>query len=96
MYAKKNSCDLEEYKAFRRIEELKSELEDPWEDDDDDDGDVLVKGENTKQRKLLLYLLGNSDGCYCSQVFTLLYMKLAEILDKPIQVELVTPVKLRL
>ena len=42
------SCDLEEYKALQnRIEELKSELEDPWidDDDDDDDGDVpaLIK-----------------------------------------------------
>ena len=42
----KTECDLEEYKALQeRIEELKSELEDPWEDDDDDDGDVpaLIK-----------------------------------------------------
>ena len=41
------SCDLEEYKDLQnRIEELKSELEDPWiDDDDDDDGDVpaLIK-----------------------------------------------------
>ena len=45
-FDKKTSCDLEEYKALQeRIEELKSELEDPWEDDDDDDGDVpaLIK-----------------------------------------------------
>ena len=37
-FEKKTECDLEEYKALQqRIEELKSELEDPWEDDDDDD-----------------------------------------------------------
>ena len=44
-FEKKTSCDLEEYKALQdRIEELKSELEDPW-DDEDDDGDVpaLIK-----------------------------------------------------
>jgi hypothetical protein len=36
------SCDLEEYKDLQnRIDELKNELEDPWnDDDDDDDGDV--------------------------------------------------------
>jgi len=40
-FEKKTECDLEEYKALQqRIEELKSELEDPWEDDDDDDGNV--------------------------------------------------------
>ena len=39
-FHKKTECDLEEYKALQeRIEELKSELEDPW-DDEDDDGDV--------------------------------------------------------
>ena len=39
-FQKKTECDLEEYKALQdRIEELKFELEDPW-DDDDDDGDV--------------------------------------------------------
>ena len=39
------TCDLEEYKALqKRIEKLKSELEDPWEDDDDDDdGDIVVR-----------------------------------------------------
>ena len=45
-FERKTECDLEEYKALQeRIEELKSELEDPWEDDDDDDGDVpaLIK-----------------------------------------------------
>ncbi len=37
------SCDLEEYKALQeRIEELKMELEDPWEEDDDD-GDIVVR-----------------------------------------------------
>ena len=44
-FEKKTSCDLEEYKALQeRIEELKSELEDPW-DDEDDDGNVpaLIK-----------------------------------------------------
>mgnify|MGYP001489000093 CR=1 FL=1 len=44
-FDKKTSCDLEEYKALQeRIEELKSELEDP-EEDDDDDGDIpaLIK-----------------------------------------------------
>ena len=40
-FERKTECDLEEYKALQeRIEELKSELEDPWEDEDDDDGDV--------------------------------------------------------
>ena len=42
-FEKPNSCDLEEYKALQdRIEELKLELEDPWEDDDDDDEGGLV------------------------------------------------------
>ena len=37
-FEKKTECDLEEYKALQqRIEELKSELEDPWDDDEDDD-----------------------------------------------------------
>ena len=37
------SCDLEGYKALQeRIEELKMELEDPWEEDDDD-GDIVVR-----------------------------------------------------
>ena len=41
-FDKPNSCDLEEYKALQeRIEELKTELEDPWEDDDD--GDIVVR-----------------------------------------------------
>ena len=39
-FQSKTECDLEEYRDLQnRIEELKSELEDPWEDDDDD-GDV--------------------------------------------------------
>ena len=38
---KPTSCDLDEYQALQaRIEELKLELEDPYEDEDDDDGDV--------------------------------------------------------
>ena len=44
-FDKKTECNLEEYKDLQnRIEELKQELEDPW-DDDDDDGDVpaLIK-----------------------------------------------------
>ncbi len=37
------SCDLEDYKELQeRIKELKTELEDPWEDDDDD-GDIIVR-----------------------------------------------------
>ena len=40
-FDRKTECDLEEYRDLQnRIEELKAELEDPWEDDDDDDGDV--------------------------------------------------------
>ena len=40
-FDEKTSCDLEQYKALQdRIEELKLELEDPWDDEDDDDGDV--------------------------------------------------------
>ena len=36
------SCDLEDYKELQeRIKELKTELEDPWEDDDD--GDIVVR-----------------------------------------------------
>ena len=39
------SCDLEEYQDLQnRINELREELEDPWEDDDDDDdGDIVVR-----------------------------------------------------
>ena len=42
-FQKKTECDIEEYRDLQnRIEELKQELEDPWDDeeDDDDDGDV--------------------------------------------------------
>ena len=42
-FQRKTECDLEEYRDLQnRIEELKQELEDPWDDDDedDDDGDV--------------------------------------------------------
>ena len=45
-FEKKTECDLEEYRALQDIiQELKSELEDPWNDEDDDDGDVpsLIK-----------------------------------------------------
>ena len=36
-FERKTECDLEEYRDLQnRIEELKSELEDPWEDEDDD------------------------------------------------------------
>ena len=39
----KTECDLEEYKALQeRIEELKEELKDPW-DEEDDDGDIVVR-----------------------------------------------------
>ena len=38
----KTECDLEEYRDLQnRIEELKSELEDPWEDEDEDGGLVV-------------------------------------------------------
>ena len=41
-FDRKNSCDLEEYQDLQnRIDELKQELEDPW--DDDDDGDIVVR-----------------------------------------------------
>ena len=40
-FEKKDSCDLEEYKALQqRIEEIRAELED---DDEDDDGDIIVR-----------------------------------------------------
>ena len=43
-FEKKSECDIEEYKALQeRIEELKSELEDPWDEDDDDDGGLVVR-----------------------------------------------------
>ena len=42
-FDRKTSCDLDEYQDLQnRIEELKSELEDPW-DDEDDDGDIVVR-----------------------------------------------------
>jgi len=38
---KPSSCDLEEYQDLQnRIEKLREELADPWDEDDDDDGDV--------------------------------------------------------
>ena len=38
-FQQKTECDLEEYRDLQnRIEELRQELEDPWEDDDDDGG----------------------------------------------------------
>jgi hypothetical protein len=44
-FERKTECDLEEYRDLQnRIEELKSELQDPWiDDDDDDDGDVPAR-----------------------------------------------------
>ena len=43
-FEKKRECDLEEYRALQeRIEELKSELEDPWDEDDDEDGGLVVR-----------------------------------------------------
>ena len=43
-FEQKTECDLEEYRALQdRIEELRSELEDPWDDEDDDDGDIVVR-----------------------------------------------------
>ena len=37
---KPSSCDLDEYKDLQaRIEVLRSELEDPWDDNDDDEDD---------------------------------------------------------
>ena len=43
-FEKKTECDLEEYRDLQnRIQELKSELEDPWEDDDEDGGLVVRK-----------------------------------------------------
>ena len=41
-FERKTECDIEEYRDLQnRIEELKQELEDPWEDDDDDGGAVV-------------------------------------------------------
>ena len=43
-FEKKPECDLEEYRDLQnRIEELKSELEDPWEDEDEDGGLIVRK-----------------------------------------------------
>ena len=41
-FERKTECDLEEYRDLQnRIEELKSELEDPWEDEDEDGGLIV-------------------------------------------------------
>ena len=41
-FERKTECDLEEYRDLQnRIEELKMELEDPWEDDED--GGLVVR-----------------------------------------------------
>ena len=41
-FEQKTECDLEEYRDLQaRIEELKAELEDPWEDEDDDEGGLV-------------------------------------------------------
>jgi len=43
-FEQKTECDLEEYRDLQaRIEELKAELEDPWEEDDDDEGGLVVR-----------------------------------------------------
>ena len=43
-FERKTECDLEEYRDLQnRIEELKSELEDPWEDEDEDGGLIVRK-----------------------------------------------------
>ena len=43
-FESKDSCSLEEYRDLQaRIEELKAELEDPWEDEDDDEGGLVVR-----------------------------------------------------
>jgi len=43
-FEKKTECDLEEYRDLQnRIKELKSELEDPWEDEDEDGGLIVRK-----------------------------------------------------
>ena len=44
-FQQKTECSLDEYKDLQaRIEVLRAELEDPWDDDDDDDdgGDVVA------------------------------------------------------
>ena len=41
-FERKTECDIEEYRDLQnRIEELKSELEDPWEDEDEDGGLIV-------------------------------------------------------
>ena len=41
-FERKTECNLEEYRDLQnRIEELKSELEDPWEDEDEDGGLIV-------------------------------------------------------
>jgi len=41
-FERKTECDLEEYRDLQnRIKELKSELEDPWEDEDEDGGLIV-------------------------------------------------------
>ena len=60
-FEKKTECDLEEYRALQdRIQELKSELEDPWNDEDDDDGDVpsLIKRCEHKTKKIIITFFG--------------------------------------
>ena len=43
-FERKTECDLEEYRDLQnRIEELKQELEDTWDDDDDDDGGIISR-----------------------------------------------------
>ena len=43
-FEQKTECDLEEYRDLQaRIEELKAELEDPWEEDYDEGGLVVRK-----------------------------------------------------
>ena len=43
-FDRKTECELEEYRDLQnRIQELKSELEDPWEDDDEDGGLIVRK-----------------------------------------------------
>ena len=43
-FERKTECDLEEYRDLQnRIEELKTKLEDPWEEDDDEDGGLIVR-----------------------------------------------------
>ena len=43
-FERKTECDIEEYRDLQnRIEELKQELEDTWDDDDDDDGGIISR-----------------------------------------------------